>query len=504
MRLTDLLGTRFVSGDDWLPVYEGPVAGAKSTMDLTAVVTAISRVEREIGGCGRGRLRVGVLSNFQVETYVSVMASVTGDHTFVPLNPKFPISRLKQIVSLGNVDVIAVDAGTVALCAELSCGLPVINVSEVIGRPASSGEANATSAWRESLVERVLDEAEIAYVMFTSGSTGTPKGVPISYENLRSYVHGITRAVDLDRGLRFTQFFDLSFDLSIHDIFVSNFAWGTLIAPSAIDLMLPSGYVAKNRINVWFSVPILGAQLSRAQRKQDFAGIDHMLFCGEALPMETVIACRTWLSEKGNVWNLYGPTEATIAFTGACVTESERSFGNASIGLPFGQNEIALLVDGTVQRELVDDVEGELLLGGPQVFAGYSTNAASPFLDADGGRWYRSGDLVHIDHEGVYFRGRLDSQVKYRGYRIELGEIEVAIRHTYNLNTVAVVLSGTSPEPEIVAFYLAGESNGAIEPSALQESIPSYMIPGSFVALERMPTNPNNKIDRSALVAWQG
>jgi acyl-coenzyme A synthetase/AMP-(fatty) acid ligase len=220
--------------------------------------------------------------------------------------------------------------------------------------------------------------------------------------------------------------------------------------------------------------------------------------------METVIACRAWLADGGDIWNLYGPTEATIAFTGARVTGSERPSGNASIGLPFGRNEIAVLADEVLHRELVDELEGELLLAGPQVFAGYTTDAPSPFLDADGTRWYHSGDLVRIDHEGVYFRGRLDSQVKYRGYRIELGEIESAIRRTYGLNTVAVVLTGEGAMAEIMAFYLVHEAIGDIEPAALHESIPSYMIPGSFVGLERMPTNPNNKIDRRALLAWQG
>jgi non-ribosomal peptide synthetase component F len=338
--------------------------------------------------------------------------------------------------------------------------------------------------------------------MFTSGSTGTPKGVPISYSNLAAYVEGVTGLLAIPEGARFSQFFDLSFDLSMHDIFVSMRHRGTLVAPTAVDMMMPGAYVARERIDAWFSVPLVGAQLGAGKLREDFPGFRSMLFCGEALPMETVAACRPWLAAGGRMWNLYGPTEATIAFTAADVTESVRADGNASIGRPFGVNRTAMLAaDGTVvdQPQLGD--EGELLLGGPQVFAGYSTDAPSPFVEGTSTRWYRSGDLVRIDDEGVYFRGRVDSQVKFRGYRIELGEIETVARRTFGLKTVAVVVSGEGVDARLVLFHLTGEAAGAIDLQRLGTDLPSYMIPAEAMALDAMPTNQNGKIDRRALAA---
>jgi acyl-coenzyme A synthetase/AMP-(fatty) acid ligase len=124
-------------------------------------------------------------------------------------------------------------------------------------------------------------------------------------------------------------------------------------------------------------------------------------------------------------------------------------------------------------------------------------------LDDGGVRWYRSGDLVRVDDEGVYFRGRLDSQIKFRGYRIELGEIEVAARQAYDLNTVAVILTGDQNDPRLVMFYLESEHDGPIDPIALDDVVPSYMVPGSFVGLPAMPVNQNGKIDRKALAKWE-
>lgn len=504
MKLDDLLGGRF-AGQETGTAFEGPLGDERVAMDLDGAATAVRRLERVLAEAAAGNegFRVGILSNHRVETYLAVLAAVAAGVPFVPLNPKFPVARLTQICELGGVDLILVDTDSDPALAPLrdaGLDLPSVDVTEVVAGAGPADEPAEVAAWRSEVGGRPMDPDAVAYVLFTSGSTGTPKGVPISYRNLTSYVTQVCGLLEIPLGRRFTQLFDLSFDLSMHDIFVCTHRHGTLVAPTRIDLMMPSGYVSREAIDVWFSVPILGAQLTRSAPKAEFPGLELVLFCGEALPMETVIACRPWLRPEGRIWNLYGPTEATIAFTAADVTTSPRTDGNASIGHPFGANEIALLHDGEVDRTPATGQSGELLLGGPQVFGGYSTDAPSPFVE--GTRWYRSGDLVHFDEHGVYFRGRLDSQVKFRGYRIELGEIEAAVRRSYGLKTVAVVMQGERAQARLLMFHLAAESAGPLDPGALAGTLPDYMIPSEFVALDAMPTNQNNKIDRRALAAW--
>lgn len=498
MLLADLLGERLTSDDPRSSVFEGPLAGTRTALDLADTRIALRRLGQLLSS-GGARRRVGILGNHQLETYLAVLACATGQHTFVPLNPKFPAQRLRDLVALADLDVVLTDPSMLGVSADLVPGKPVVDVSEVVRRPREVDEEAQAERWAAEALSAPVDPGHTAYLMFTSGSTGVPKGVPISFGNLTNYVRGVSELLDIEHGLRHTQFFDLSFDLSMHDLFVTNYLGGTLVAPSMIDLLVPSGYLTRERIDVWFSVPLLGAQLGRAPRHQAYPGLRHLLFCGEALPMETVEACRGWLADGGHLWNLYGPTEATIAFTAARVTESERPEGNASIGRPFGGNRVALLSGQQVEDRLEEGHEGELLLGGPQVFDGYSTDVASPFLDVDGTRWYRSGDLVRIDHEGVYFRGRVDSQVKYRGYRIELGEIETVCRAAYGLRTVAAVLHGQAADASIVAYYLAEELGGDLDPARLADRLPAYMVPTAFVPLAEMPVNSNGKIDRNQL-----
>ena len=478
------------------PAFEGAFGAEKkialSETQASAQIAGIAKLLR-VHGVGPN-VRVGVLSNHRVETYLAVLAVVSVGGTFVPLNPKFPAERLRTIVDLARPVVILGDRSTVAVHADVAGSVPFVDVASV------AASVTAVGPWLHDVAAAPTTEKDIAYVMFTTGSTGTPKGVPISYANLTAYVDGVTELLAIPDGARFSQFFDLSFDLSMHDIFVSTRRRGTLVAPTQVDLMMPGAYVARERIDAWFSVPLVGAQLGASKRKEDFAGFRSMLFCGEALPMETVAACRPWLADGGRMWNLYGPTEATIAFTAADVTDSSRTDGNASIGRPFGVNRTAMLAaDATVATEPLLGDEGELLLGGPQVFAGYSTDAPSPFVEHNGVNWYRSGDLVRIDAEGVYFRGRVDSQVKFRGYRIELGEIESVARRTFGLKTVAVVVTGEGTGARLVMFYLAGEATDALDLQRLATDLPNYMIPSEAVALDAMPTNQNGKIDRRAL-----
>ena len=504
-----LIGTRLTASAESDPIFEGPFGNEKrialDAAGAAARIAGISARIRDLTTSNREIRRVGVLSNHRIETYLSVLAAASSGIAFVPLNPKFPIDRLRTIVDLAAPEVILGDPTTIALHAEVAGEVPFVDVSVVAPDPGG------VASWVELMRSATTTSSSTAYIMFTSGSTGVPKGVPISYGNLINYVDGVTNLIDFPSAARWSQFFDLSFDLSMHDIFVSLRAGGTLVVPTQIDLMMPGAYVAREKINVWFSVPILGAQLGNAKPKEGFPGISSMLFCGEALPVETVDACRPWLAPNGRIWNLYGPTEATIAFTAADVTDSVRTEGNASIGRAFGNNVTAMLSpEGEVMTDPKIGDEGELLLGGPQVFDGYSTDAPSPFVDGADARFYRSGDLVRIDDEGVYFRGRVDSQVKFRGYRIELGEIETVSRRVFGLKTVAVVIVGSQADAKLALFHLKDELNpddgstAAVDMHLLETTLPKYMIPSEIIALDTMPTNQNGKIDRRRLVVDYG
>jgi acyl carrier protein len=161
-------------------------------------------------------------------------------------------------------------------------------------------------------------------------------------------------------------------------------------------------------------------------------------------------------------------------------------------------------------------VPGELWIGGAGVARGYRGRpeltaerfVGDRFAADDRERAYRTGDVARLRADGkVEFFGRADAQVKIRGFRVELGEIEQALLgHSGVREAVCIVREDVPGDQRLTAYFVPAEET----PSAgdlrrtLARSLPDYMLPSAFVALEALPLTPNRKIDRKALPAPDG
>lgn len=478
--MSDWLRQQLISVSQEFPdrlAVDGGKAGQLTYRELYGLASAISEAVAAHGS-------VGILSNRRPEAYVAVLACYLGGIPFTPLNPKFPEERLRKIIELSDVSLVLHDTTTTGLADELGAAAHAIDLYGIQSASA--------------MVE--VSEDAIAYRMFTSGSTGEPKGVPIPVSALTHYVRAIGETLSLPDEGRYSQLFDLSFDLSIHDIFVTFANGGTLVPANEINLLMPHTYIAKQQIDVWFSVPMLAMSAARGLAGTEPAHcLKLALFCGEALPMDYVRGFRDLMEDGAPLWNLYGPTEATIAFTAKLIDPSYRTDGVATLGDAFGDNEIAILDEtGTVQP-VSEGATGELLLAGPQVFAGYQPPRHDPFVE---GRYYRSGDIVTYRNGELEYEGRKDNQVKIRGMRIELSEIESAFRNHLDCDSAAAIVHGELEDAEIrVAYTAPGE---LADTKGLEKHLPSYMIPARIWRLDELPVNANGKVDRRKLgeIEW--
>lgn len=427
---------------------------------------------------------IGILSTRRWEAYAAVLACFFAGRCFVPLNPELPKDRLANIVQQGHVGLVIHDATT----ADLASGLDVS-----VCDPADMG-----TSLRKLSDFPVPNSEAIAYHMFTSGSTGEPKGVPVSYESLAHYIETARAALGLHQAGRYSQLFDLGFDLAMHDIFVAFANGGTLVPAGKLDLLMPHSYIHKKKIDHWFSVPMLAMVAARGSIDAESKHrLKSALFCGEPLPMAYARDFRRFVAADEPIWNLYGPTEATIAFTCKRVDFCHDEAGIVPLGTPFGRNKIAVETEDRSIVEVNEGIEGELLLGGPQIFSGYSPATDTECFTATNPVYYRSGDLVRMSGGELYHLGRTDSQIKLRGYRIELGDVEAAVRRAFDLDILASVVIGEGEGRQIALAYVADEEITATD--RLNIFLPSYMIPHRWMRVHDMPLNINGKIDRNAL-----
>jgi D-alanine--poly(phosphoribitol) ligase subunit 1 len=448
-------------------------------------------------------LPIGLYCQRDILSLAGILAAVLSGRAYVPLNPGFPADRLAAIISIARPGAVLCSAHTRDLARMLLPRLPAdvafFDDGDFFGR--GGGEAS------DPHDDPTVGNAEpTAYMMFTSGTTGTPKGVRVLERNLLAYLDGIAPIADIGPGDRATHLFDLSFDLSVHDVFVTWMSGAELcVLPKSQSMAIPD-FVRDCDITHWFSVPSLAGFCARlGQLTPDgLPSLRTVLFCGEALAVSTMRRFAI-AAPAARIWNLYGPTEATIAFTAYEVRRPDQldDLALVPLGQPIGTEAISTMPLN--DTEVSDAVE--LVLGGRQVTPGYMNNAAqnaSRFFEADDGmRWYRTGDMVRISKEhGVQFVGRIDEQVKINGYRVELLEIDAALRIAAETPEVAALpwpVSATGHADQVIGFVVGSDVTHAEIRKRCRDNLPAYMVPRKIVNIEKMPLSASGKVDRKAL-----
>jgi natural product biosynthesis luciferase-like monooxygenase protein len=234
-----------------------------------------------------------------------------------------------------------------------------------------------------------------------------------------------------------------------------------------------------------------------------------LMIGGEALSTSLVSQLKP--ISAAAVMNMYGPTETTIWSSAGKV---ERSDSAVSIGRPIVNTQI-YIVDGCFQPLPVKQT-GELQIGGEGVAMGYLNRpdltamrfTPNHFGRGCGARLYQTGDLArYLEDGGIEFLGRIDHQIKLRGRRIELEEIEAALNERPGVKEVVVAAQEDSPgNLRLVAYLIMAPGYSLNEEELevyLRQKLPDYMVPSSFVTLEKFPMTSNGKIDRKSLPAAQ-
>lgn len=459
---------------------------------------------------------VAIFAARSLTAYAAVLACAAEGHTWVPLNPAFPAARNLRMWQLCGARAVILGKEAQqqwrAVASEFNAGHVLALADTVdddigaIGVPACDDVEPLEPA----------EEDYPAYLLFTSGTTGTPKGIPVAASCLQAYLANFAQLYPLPTGLRFSQMFDLTFDLSVHDMFVCWHNGGCLVVPTDADLLMPLQFVRRHQIQIWFSVPSMAsiAKQSGLLRPGVLPSLQYAFFCGEALPVGSALA---WMAAAPDavVANLYGPTEATIAITAYTLQRDDSDWQQLSvvpIGFPYPGQLAKVVADNG--EEATAGESGELWLAGSQLTSGYLADpekSAAVFVQKEfpgcaQTRWYRTGDCAALHpHFGLQYGGRLDRQVKINGFRVELQEVEHSLRQIARTELVAVL-----PWPQRADGLYTGVAGFVVQPSQpsdvlleqLKTVLPAYMQPNQIRVVERMPVNANGKVDYNVLRQW--
>jgi D-alanine--poly(phosphoribitol) ligase subunit 1 len=357
-----------------------------------------------------------------------------------------------------------------------------------------------------------LDADAEAYLVFTSGSTGKPNGVVVSTGSLDFSIGVISQHYPFAADDRFSQFFDLSFDFSVMDLFVPWLAGAsTYVVPDAQKLA-PGRFIVDHQLTVWTCVPSQISNMAQMKlvRQGLFPSLRHSFFSGEMLTEE---AARLWqqATPNGLLVNLYGQCETIIASLAhnydpdAVVTDEKRS---VALGTQLAGILVAIVgKDGTFAGP---GEKGEIAISGPHVAAGYLDNpqrTAIKFRDLEHPvygvlPWYLTGDLGLQDASSVFhFLGRTDNELKVKGHRVSLEEVEYYLRQCSSCQVVAVhpCLSQAGRPDALVGFVVAESVDEKNIKKAMGELLPRPIVPRRVYVIESLPLNQNGKVDRRAL-----
>lgn len=493
-----------------------------STITYDELFGRAARLAGAIAATAGPRRRCAILGARSLTAFTGVLGALLARCAYVPLNPRHPPARLLAVLRAAGAETIVVDEAAMPLARAIAEAAPR---RLTLLMP----EAAAAPDWAARLPHRVLARAALeapdgaplraaaedpAYLLFTSGSTGEPKGVEVRHRNLVAYLRAVAARYAPGPEDRFSQLFELGFDLSAHDMFLCWTSGAALHCPPAEVLMAPRDFARRHELTFWFSVPSTASFMERLRllRPGDFPALRWALFCGEALPTRLARAFAE-AAPEATVENLYGPTEATIAATAWRLPREARALAAlpdiAPIGDPLpGMRAVVLASDGS---EAAPGQAGELCLGGEQVADGYlarpdlsAARFAPPAIAAAAGtRWYRTGDRARRDPaHGLLFLGRMDRQVKIAGHRIELQEVEAALRRATGSDLAAAIawpVDADGLPRGIVGFIPDGAATDNAVLGACRRILPPAALPARLVRVAAWPVNDNGKTDLGRL-----
>ena len=468
-----------------------------SALTWDALNRTANRLARDIIQVGEGEAPIALFLDRGLSILTSIVAVLKAGKFYVPLDPSHPLTRNRYIIEDSGAALILTDSRNLSAAKQMSFNgrANLVNIDEL--------DSNLSA---ENLALSIPSSA-LANIVYTSGSTGQPKGVVNTQETV------------LQRGLG-----DKHFHISAEDRITAAGSAGRDIFTSLLNgagsfpwnvkeqgLVGLSDWLMQEEITILRCVPSVFRHFASTLNEEGmFPKLRVILLTGEPVYSSDVELYKKHFSSGCVLVNNLSSTESGSFRQYIIDKETAITSNIVPVGYALEDKDV-LLMDDNGQQVSFNEV-GEIAVKSRYLSPGYwrkpELTKAKFLCDPDGTneRIYLTGDLGRLMQNGcLEHLGRKDFQVKVRGLRIELSEVEGALLSMSEISEAVVTVHERSPGEKFLVAYIvsAKEPKPAISEIRrfMEQKLPAFMVPSSYIMLETLPLTPNDKIDRRALPA---
>ena len=476
--------------------------------ELNAKANQLARALRN-RGVGRESL-VGICIDRSLVMAVGILGILKAGAAYLPLDPDYPTERLRWLLTDSKVSLVLTKPDLAPKVAAAKSGVALCDVT--------------SADLIEHSAENLDDQPEpndLAYVIYTSGSTGDPKGAMIEHANLANYLLALQLELKLDESDRYLHTASISFSSSRRQLLLPLSQGAAVVIATSEQRKDPLALfetIKEREVTVMDVVPSFWRNctdvlisLNELKRKTLLDNrLRLMLSASEPLLSDIP---QTWMhrfAHPARHVHMFGQTEtAGIVCTYQIPEIYNDEVTAIPIGRPIANTEIHIFDEH--KQPVLLGTPGELYIGGAGVGRGYLNRpdvSAHKFISHSlNGKpavpLYRTGDFARLTEDGLLeFTGRQDSQVKIRGFRIGLGEIEAVLaRHPVVKENAVIAKADGNATKTLIAYFVSRETVPSVSElrAFLNDRLPDYMVPSTFIELTVLPLNANGKIDKRAL-----
>jgi len=487
---------------------DAPALGAPGRDWLTHIQLRdlIATTQASLRGFGIGaRDRVAIILDNGPEM-AAAFVSIAASAATAPLNPAYRADELDFYLS--DIGARALLVGEAeqgpAIEAASRLGIPLLRLKSDTASPAGSFSLHGTSARPESDADPGADD--VALLLHTSGTTSRPKLVPLTHANLLASARHIGKTLALTEADRCLNIMPL---FHIHGLIAATLAslaaGGSTFCAPGFNALGFFGWLQEARPSWYTAVPTMHqAILARAARNPEILSEAKLRFIrssSASLPpqvmgeLESAFGCP--------VIESYGMTEAAHQMTSNPLPPRARKPG--SVGIAAGPEVAVMSPDGAL---VAPGGEGEIVIRGPNVTAGYERNPeANKTAFAHG--WFHTGDQGVVDQEG-YLRvtGRLKEIINRGGEKISPREVdEVLMDHPSIAQAVTFAVPHAMLGEDVAAAVVLRDGASADE-RAIREfagaRLAGFKVPRRVLILDEIPKGATGKLQRIGLAQKLG